>query len=65
MKKWFRSTTDKKIAGVIGGLAQYLNIDATLLRIITVIMAIITTVIPFLIIYLICIYVVPEEGEIK
>ncbi|ALC82437.1 MULTISPECIES: PspC domain-containing protein [Bacillus] len=65
MKKWFRSTTDKKIAGVIGGLAQYLNIDATLLRIITVILAIITTVIPFLIIYLICIYMVPEEGEIK
>ncbi len=33
VKKLTRSTTDRKIAGVCGGLAEYLNIDATVVRI--------------------------------
>ena len=31
-KKLYRSNTDKKIAGVCGGLAKYLNIDPTVIR---------------------------------
>ena len=31
-KKLYRSDTDKKLAGVCGGLAEYFNIDATLVR---------------------------------
>lgn len=38
MKKLYRSRTDKKIAGVCGGLAEYLNVDATILRIIFVVL---------------------------
>jgi len=33
-KKLYLSDTDKKIAGVCGGLAEYFNIDPTILRII-------------------------------
>ncbi len=33
-KKFYRSTTDKKIAGVCGGIAEYFDIDATLVRLI-------------------------------
>lgn len=33
-KKLYRSSTDKMIAGVCGGLAKYLGIDSTLVRII-------------------------------
>ena len=33
-KRLTRSTSDKKIAGVCGGLAQYLNVDPTVIRII-------------------------------
>ena len=33
-KKLTRSRTDRKIAGVCGGLAQYLNVDPTVIRII-------------------------------
>ena len=32
-KRLVRSSTDKKIAGVCGGLADYFDIDATILRI--------------------------------
>lgn len=33
VKKLYRSTTDKMIAGVCGGLAEYFEIDSTLIRI--------------------------------
>ncbi|HEV7952356.1 MAG TPA: PspC domain-containing protein [Candidatus Saccharimonadales bacterium] len=38
MKKLYRSRTDKKIAGVCGGLAEYFNIDATVIRIIFIVL---------------------------
>ena len=35
------SVTDKKIAGVCGGIAEYFNIDPTLVRVLTVILALV------------------------
>lgn len=34
IKRLYRSRTDRKIAGVCGGLAQYMNVDPTVIRII-------------------------------
>lgn len=31
-KKLYRSQTDRKIAGVCGGIAEYFDIDSTLVR---------------------------------
>ncbi len=36
-KKLYRSRTDRMIWGVCGGLARYLNVDPTLIRILFVI----------------------------
>lgn len=33
-KKLYLSQTDKKIAGVCGGLAEYLGIDSTIVRLV-------------------------------
>ena len=38
-KKLQLSTTDKKLAGVCGGLAEYFNIDSLIVRIIFVALA--------------------------
>lgn len=38
MKKLYRSSTDVKIAGVCSGLAEYFNIDPTIVRVIFVIL---------------------------
>ncbi|AXP49996.1 putative membrane protein YvlC [Bacillus subtilis] len=65
MNKLYRSEKNKKIAGVIGGLAEYLNWDASLLRVITVILAIMTSVLPVLLIYIIWIFIVPSERDMK
>lgn len=32
MKKLYRSTVDRKVCGVCGGVAEYFNIDPTLVR---------------------------------
>ncbi|PAO68929.1 MULTISPECIES: PspC domain-containing protein [Bacillus] len=65
MNKLYRSEINKKIAGVIGGLAEYFNWDASLLRVITVILAIMTSVLPVLLIYIIWIFIVPSERDMK
>ncbi len=35
-KKLYKSNTDKKICGVCGGIAEYLGIDSTVVRLIWV-----------------------------
>ena len=39
MKKLCKSNTNKKICGVCGGIAEYLNADSTLIRLAFVIVA--------------------------
>jgi phage shock protein C len=58
-----RSTTDRYVGGVCGGLAQYLNVDATLIRLITVVVAL-TTGFP-LVLYLIALLVIPEDDRTR
>jgi len=36
-KKLYRSTTDKMLGGVAGGLAEYFNIDSTLVRVLFIV----------------------------
>ena len=35
-RKLYRSTTDKKLAGICGGLGEYFNVDPTVVRILFV-----------------------------
>ena len=37
-KTLYRSKTDRKIAGICGGLGKYLNIDPTLVRVVFILM---------------------------
>jgi phage shock protein PspC (stress-responsive transcriptional regulator) len=56
-RKLYRSTTDRKVAGVCGGLAEFFNIDATLIRVIFVV----TTLFGAgLLVYLVMWIMVPE-----
>ena len=57
-KKLYRSTTNKTIAGVCGGLAEYLNVDPTIIRVIWALIALSGA---GLIAYLICALIIPEK----
>ena len=59
-KKLYRSTTDKKFAGVCGGVAEYFDIDSSIVRIVIALVAIFTAVVPCLIIYAVIAFILPE-----
>lgn len=62
-KKLYRSNTDKKIAGVCGGLGEYLNIDSTVIRVIFIVLLIISAVFPAAIGYLLMAMVIPAKPD--
>ena len=39
-RKLYRSKTNRQLAGVCGGLAEYFNLDATLIRVLFVLLAV-------------------------
>lgn len=49
------------IAGVVGGLAEYLGMDPTLARVLYVVISILSAAFPGILVYLICWMVIPEE----
>lgn len=59
-KKLYRSRTDKMLCGVLGGLAEYLNADATLIRIIYAALSVFSAGFPGIVLYIICAIVIPE-----
>ncbi|WP_353625709.1 PspC domain-containing protein [Bacillus sp. JCM 19041] len=58
-----RSQDSRIITGVCGGIGKYFNVDPTVIRIIAVILAIITTGWPFLIAYVIATFIIPMDKD--
>ncbi len=58
-----RSRDDRMIAGVIGGLAKFFDVDATLLRAIYVVVSVVSAGFPGMLVYVLLWIAVPEEGE--
>jgi phage shock protein PspC (stress-responsive transcriptional regulator) len=64
-RRLLRSTTDSKIAGVCGGLAEYFGVDATPIRLIWVILSILCgAVIGGVIAYLIAWAIIPKRTDV-
>ncbi|MGJ9457604.1 PspC domain-containing protein [Oceanobacillus sp. CF4.6] len=63
MKRLYRSTSNKMMSGVLGGLGEYFNIDATLLRLIFVVL-LIPSFMTFALVYLVAALIIPKEEEI-
>lgn len=63
-KKLYKSSTDKKIAGVCGGLAEYFDIDATILRLVWALVVVFSGFIPGGLVYIIAALVMPEKPTI-
>lgn len=61
MKRLYRSRSDRKIAGICGGLGEYLEMDPTMIRLIAVFILIFTGFIPMIIAYLFAWMIIPER----
>jgi len=62
-KRLYLSSKDKQIAGVCGGIAEYLNADPTLIRLLWIIITVITGLVPGIIAYIIAAIVMPANPE--
>ena len=62
-KKLYRSKKNRVISGVCAGIAEYLNIDPTIVRLVYILLTIFTAVAPFVLIYLVMWIIVPERPE--
>lgn len=60
MKRLYRSRTNRVFAGVCGGLGEYLNTDATVLRLIWTLIVVFTGLIPGVLVYVVAAIIVPE-----
>ncbi|UTR15994.1 PspC domain-containing protein [Salipaludibacillus sp. LMS25] len=63
MKRLYRTSHDRKLAGICGGLGHYFNIDPTIVRIVLLFL-----IIPFnvgiILAYVIGIFVIPDEMDV-
>ena len=62
-KKLYRSQTQKMIGGVCAGLADYLDVDVNIMRLIFVAVSLLTALLPMVIFYIIAWIIVPVEAE--
>ena len=64
MFRLHRSSSDAKLAGICGGLAEIMSVDATIVRLGMVLVALLTAVIPFVFVYFIGWWVIPVGDAI-
>lgn len=60
-KKLYKSSRDKMLAGVLGGFAEYIGVDSTLVRLVYVLIAMFSAGFPGILFYIICALVIPDE----
>jgi len=62
MSQLHRSTSDKWIAGVCGGLAETYSWDSNLVRLIYILLGLLLGIIPFIVVYIIAAIAVKKEA---
>ena len=60
MKRIYLSQTDKKIAGIFGGIAEVYGLDPSLLRLVAIFLGVATGVVPMLVTYLVGWLILPK-----
>ncbi|MCR4279120.1 MAG: PspC domain-containing protein [Candidatus Zambryskibacteria bacterium] len=65
IKKLYRSNTDRMVAGICGGLAEYFSIDSVLLRLIWLLVVIFSGIVPGVLVYIIAIFVIPLKPSVE
>ena len=65
VKRMYRSREDRMVAGVCGGLAEYTNLDPTMVRLLFVAVAILGAAPGIVLAYLAMMVIVPEEAMIE
>lgn len=62
MKKLFRSS-NRVLAGVCGGIAEYFDIDPTVVRVVYAILSLFSVAFPGLLLYIILMILIPDSNN--
>ncbi|KUG19956.1 MAG: PspC domain-containing protein [Methanomicrobiaceae archaeon] len=62
-KTLYRSKRDRIIAGVCGGLGDYLDVDPNVIRLLWVVITVFSGGFPGVILYIVAWVLIPEEGS--
>ena len=62
-KKLYKSRNDKKFAGVCGGIAEYFEVDSTLIRLVVVLLTIFSAGIGGLLAYVLAAIIIAEDNN--
>lgn len=62
-KKLYRSTDNKMITGLLGGLGEFFDIDPTLLRLVFAFFVVFTALVPGTLLYFISSWIVPKKKQ--
>lgn len=60
-KKLYRSNTNRVFAGVCGGIAEYIDVDPTLIRVFYLALSIFSAAFPGLLLYILLMLVIPPR----
>lgn len=63
MHEKFHRSKNKVFAGIVAGLAEYLHMDVTFLRVVAVILLAATGFFPLAFLYIIGIFLIPDEPK--
>lgn len=63
MKKLYLSENDKKLSGVLSGIAEYFDVDSTLLRVAFLFVLIFTGFVPGIVFYFVAAMVMPKKPQ--
>jgi phage shock protein PspC (stress-responsive transcriptional regulator) len=61
-RRFLRSRTNRVLAGVCGGIAEYYGSDVNAVRLVAVLIAIFTGIVPLLVVYLVAAILLPERA---
>lgn len=61
-KKLYRSEKNRILAGILGGLGEYFDVDPTVLRLGWLLVFVFTGIFPGLLAYIIAIFIVPNKS---
>lgn len=59
-----RSRTDRMLAGVCGGLAEYFDIDPTIVRVVFAVATVMTALLPGILLYAVMALVMPADSSL-
>src|SRR6187551_242482 len=59
-RRFYRSRSNRVLAGVCGGIAEYYGSDPTAVRLLTLVLGLFTGIFPMIVLYLVAAIVIPE-----